>query len=95
MLRVLRRPRWIAYLLLAVLFGVLATGLGLWQWGRYEDKAQRRDLVAIPMTDVPLHQRNLHIQTFDGRVLPASVERFMQTFIRHLDVLYPEESPVA
>ncbi|GGK74888.1 SURF1 family protein [Ornithinimicrobium pekingense] len=45
MLRVLRRPRWIAYLLLAVLFGVLASGLGLWQWGRYEDKADRRDLV--------------------------------------------------
>lgn len=57
--------------------------------------AQRRDLVAIPMTDAPLHQRNLHIQTFDGRVLPASVERFMQTFIRHLDALYEEESPVA
>lgn len=45
MLAVLRRPRWIAYLLLAVLFGVLATGLGQWQYGRYEEKAQRRDLV--------------------------------------------------
>lgn len=45
MLSVLRRPRWIAYLLLAVLFGVLATGLGLWQYGRYESKAERRDLI--------------------------------------------------
>lgn len=45
MLAVLRRPRWIAYLLLAVLFGVLATGLGQWQYGRYEEKAQRRDLI--------------------------------------------------
>jgi cytochrome oxidase assembly protein ShyY1 len=44
-LRVLRRPRWIAYLLLAVLFGVITTGLGLWQFGRYEEKAERRDLI--------------------------------------------------
>jgi cytochrome oxidase assembly protein ShyY1 len=44
-LRVLRRPRWIAYLLLAVLFGVLAAGLGQWQYGRYQDKAERRDLI--------------------------------------------------
>jgi cytochrome oxidase assembly protein ShyY1 len=57
-LAVLRRPRWIAYLLLAVLFGVLATGLGQWQYGRYEEKAQRRDLIEANYgaTPVPLAQ---------------------------------------
>lgn len=45
MLGVLRRPRWIAYLLLAVLFGVATAALGQWQFGRYEAKAERRDLV--------------------------------------------------
>lgn len=59
MLSVLRRPRWIAYLLLAVLFGVITTGLGLWQWQRHEEKVERRDLVeanydapAVPLTEV-------------------------------------------
>lgn len=59
MLGVLRRPRWIAYLLLAVVFGVLATLLGQWQFGRYEDKAERRDLIeanydapAVPLEEV-------------------------------------------
>ncbi len=45
MLGVLRRPRWIAYLLLAVLFGVLAAGLGQWQYGRYQEKAERRHVI--------------------------------------------------
>lgn len=45
MLAVLRRPRWIAYLLLAVLFGVATANLGLWQWHRHEEKVERRALV--------------------------------------------------
>lgn len=45
MLEVLRRPRWIAYLLLAVLFGVITANLGLWQWHRHEEKVERRALV--------------------------------------------------
>ena len=45
MLRILRRPRWIAYLLLAGLFGVATAALGQWQFGRYEEKAERRDLI--------------------------------------------------
>ncbi len=59
MLGVLRRPRWIAYLVLGVLFGVLTFNLGQWQWGRYQDKADRRDLVVanydaapVPLGDV-------------------------------------------
>ncbi len=58
MLGVLRRPRWIAYLLLAVVFGVLATGLGQWQFGRFEEKAERRDLVETNYgaPPVPLEQ---------------------------------------
>lgn len=45
MLAVLRRPRWIAYLLLAALFGVVTANLGLWQWHRHEAKVAERDLV--------------------------------------------------
>ena len=59
MLSVLRRPRWIAYLLLAVLFGLATAGLGAWQWQRHQDKVERRDLVeanydapAVPLTEV-------------------------------------------
>lgn len=59
MLGVLRRPRWIAYLLLAVLFGTITAGLGLWQYGRYQEKAERRHLIAtnysappVPLADV-------------------------------------------
>lgn len=59
MIGVLRRPRWIVYLLLAVLFGVIAANLGLWQWHRHEDKVERRAVVEAnyfgdprPLTDV-------------------------------------------
>ncbi|MFK5635416.1 MULTISPECIES: SURF1 family protein [unclassified Ornithinimicrobium] len=59
MLGVLRRPRWIAYLLLAVLFGVATANLGLWQYHRHEEKVERRDLVeanydraAVPLSEV-------------------------------------------
>lgn len=45
MLEVLRRPRWIVYLLLAVVFGVITANLGLWQWHRHEEKVERRDIV--------------------------------------------------
>ena len=54
MLGVLRRPRWIAYLVLGVLFGVLTFNLGQWQWGRYEAKAERRDLVAANYDAAPV-----------------------------------------
>lgn len=58
MLGVLRRPRWIAYLVLGVLFGVLTFNLGQWQWGRYEAKAERRDLITAnyDAPPVPLAQ---------------------------------------
>lgn len=54
MLGVLRRPRWIAYLLLGVLFGVLTFNLGQWQWGRYQDKAERRDLITANYDAAPV-----------------------------------------
>lgn len=54
MLEVLRRPRWIAYLLLAVLFGVATVNLGLWQWQRHEEKVERRDLVTANYDAAPL-----------------------------------------
>lgn len=57
MLAVLRRPRWIAYLLIAVLFGVLTANLGLWQWHRHGYKLDRRTLIEANYdgTPVPLN----------------------------------------
>lgn len=59
MLSVLRRPRWIGYLALAVVFGILTALLGLWQWSRHEDKVERRDLIeanyfgdAVPVEEI-------------------------------------------
>jgi cytochrome oxidase assembly protein ShyY1 len=43
--RMLRRPRWLGYLALAVVFAVVSAGLGAWQWSRHEDRVERRDLV--------------------------------------------------
>ncbi len=42
---VLRRPRWIAYLALALIFAVAAVLLGNWQYGRHEAKVERRDTI--------------------------------------------------
>lgn len=44
-LGVLRQPRWLLYLLLAVLFGAITFSLGLWQLDRHQGKVERRDLV--------------------------------------------------
>lgn len=52
---------------------------------------QRRELVAIPIIDELSRQRTLHIQTFDGRVLPASVERFMRAVIQRIESLYGDQ----
>lgn len=56
---VLRRPRWLGYLALAVLFGVITAGLGAWQWDRHEQKVERRALIeanyfgdSVPLDDV-------------------------------------------
>lgn len=45
MWRVLRRPRWLGYLGLAVVFAVITSLLGLWQWNRHEGKVERRAVV--------------------------------------------------
>jgi DNA-binding transcriptional LysR family regulator len=49
---------------------------------------ERGELVAIPLSNSELHQRNLHIQTLQRRELPLSVARFMQLLIRHIDDFY-------
>lgn len=54
MFAVLRRPRWIAYLTLAVLFACAAAWLGQWQFGRYEEKAERRDLIETNYDAAPV-----------------------------------------
>lgn len=44
-LRLLFTRRWLTALLVAALFCVLCVFLGLWQWGRYEDKSHRAQLI--------------------------------------------------
>lgn len=45
MWRVLRRPRWLLYLALALVFGVVAAWLGSWQLDRHEQRVERRDII--------------------------------------------------
>lgn len=45
MWQVLRRPRWLGYLALAVVFAMITAWLGSWQWSRHEEKLERRALV--------------------------------------------------
>ncbi len=45
MIAVLTRPRWLLYLVLAVIFAVAAVLLGQWQYGRHEAKVERRDTI--------------------------------------------------
>ncbi|MBB5214369.1 LysR family transcriptional regulator [Parapusillimonas granuli] len=52
---------------------------------------RRGELVAVPIVDELSPQRTLHIQTFEGRVLPSSVERFMQAVIRRIESYYGDE----
>ncbi len=59
---VLRRAatwRWVRVWLVALLVALACIALGRWQWGRYEDKADRKDRVeqhysatAVPVTEV-------------------------------------------
>lgn len=42
---ILRQPRWLLYLVLALLFGVVTALLGLWQWDRHQDRVERRDVI--------------------------------------------------
>lgn len=48
------------------------------------------ELVAIPMSNDELHQRNMHIQTMADRALPASVTRFVQAIERHMEASYQQ-----
>lgn len=45
MWKVLRQPRWLLYLVLAIIFGIITAMLGLWQWQRHEDRVERRDVI--------------------------------------------------
>ncbi len=45
MIGVLTRPRWLFYLVLAVIFAVAAVLLGQWQYGSHEAKVERRDTI--------------------------------------------------
>lgn len=42
---ILRQPRWLLYLVLAVVFGVITAMLGAWQWDRHQDRVERRDVI--------------------------------------------------
>ncbi|MFC6421443.1 SURF1 family protein [Ornithinimicrobium tianjinense] len=50
----LRRPRWVGYLVLGVLFGILTANLGLWQWHRHESKVERRTLIEANYDAAPV-----------------------------------------
>lgn len=54
MLGVLRRPRWVGYLVLGVVFGILTANLGLWQWHRHEAKVERRTLIETNYDAAPV-----------------------------------------
>lgn len=45
MWQVLRQPRWLLYLVLAVVFGVVTALLGMWQLDRHEARVERRDII--------------------------------------------------
>ena len=66
MFSVLMRPRWVGYLLLAVLFAVLTFGLGMWQWDRYEQKAERRDQVEANYDQAPVPLEQVRERVEDG-----------------------------
>lgn len=59
MLRLALSPRWLGWLLLAVLVALACVWLGQWQWGKYEDLSARADRIEahyeadpVPATDV-------------------------------------------
>lgn len=54
MWQVLRRPRWLGYLALALVFAVTTAGLGLWQWNRHEDRVERRAIVEANYGGAPV-----------------------------------------
>ncbi|WP_168581551.1 SURF1 family cytochrome oxidase biogenesis protein [Gephyromycinifex aptenodytis] len=85
MLRVLLSPRWLGALVLAAFFAAACVALGFWQWGRYEDKSLRAELVrtsyaadpvpldsALPAGAPPLNERQVWTRVVvDGRYDPA------------------------
>ncbi|MGB6023474.1 MAG: SURF1 family protein [Ornithinimicrobium sp.] len=59
MIGILTRPRWMLYLVLAMIFAVAAVWLGQWQYGRHEARVERRDTIEanygadpVPLTAV-------------------------------------------
>lgn len=59
MLRLALTPRWLGWLALALLAGVLCIWLGQWQWSKYEDRSARADRIEqhyeadpVPVTEV-------------------------------------------
>ena len=59
MLRLALTPRWLGWLALALLVAVACVFLGQWQWGKYENLADRADRIEnhyeadpVPVTDV-------------------------------------------
>ncbi|GAA4886979.1 SURF1 family protein [Serinicoccus chungangensis] len=54
MWQVLRRPRWLGYLALAVLFAVITAGLGSWQWHRHQGRVEDRAVVEANYGQAPV-----------------------------------------
>jgi len=49
---------------------------------------ERGVLVAVPLSNSTLHQRNFHVQTMADRHLPLSVMRFMDMVREHIEATY-------
>lgn len=49
---------------------------------------ERGELIAVPLSNSSLHQRNCHIQTMADRHLPSSVVRFVDMLREHIEAAY-------
>jgi len=60
-LRLFFTPRWLGYLTLTIVFALIASMLGLWQWDRRDQAVAAIDLVEnnydIPATDLTPYLR--------------------------------------
>ncbi|MCQ9618082.1 LysR family transcriptional regulator [Paenalcaligenes niemegkensis] len=49
------------------------------------DRLERNDLVVRPVTDAEMHSRSIQVQVMEGRLLPSSIERFIDLIIEDLE----------
>ncbi len=52
--RFLRSPRWLGFALFVVLLGAVCVQLGIWQWQKLDERAERNDLVRQNLSAAPV-----------------------------------------